>query len=257
MLDATLTQQLDENGFCVVPGALTPDVLEQVRTALDEAVTAMTAAGQSTHVAGLDPNASNVRVNVLPVFDPLFVELLRWPSAREVVHHVLGPDVLVSNFSANIALPGSGSMAVHSDQALVVPEPWTTPWAMNIIWCLDDVRFENGATLYLPGSHRFTSKADGPGRPRSADAPVRSTRRLVHRHGRPAVAHLGGQRRAGRAAPGAVRLLLEGLHPRADHLGGGPAAGARKEALDNDARQLLGLGPMGNARIGGEIVGTR
>ena len=55
-----------------------------------------------------------------------------------------------STFTANIARPGSGSMFVHSDQSLVAPEPWLQPWSVNIIWCLTDVTFENGATLYIP-----------------------------------------------------------------------------------------------------------
>jgi ectoine hydroxylase-related dioxygenase (phytanoyl-CoA dioxygenase family) len=53
-------------------------------------------------------------------------------------------------------------MALHSDQSLVVPEPWLQPWAVNIIWCLTDVTFENGATLYIPGSHLWRTRADVP-----------------------------------------------------------------------------------------------
>jgi ectoine hydroxylase-related dioxygenase (phytanoyl-CoA dioxygenase family) len=53
-------------------------------------------------------------------------------------------------------------MALHSDQSLVVPEPWVQPWAVNIIWCLTDVTFENGATLFIPGSHRWTTRAEVP-----------------------------------------------------------------------------------------------
>ena len=74
----------------------------------------------------------------------------------------IGKHFIISNFTANIALPGSGPMNLHADQALLVPPPWTQPWAMNIIWCLDDVHEGNGATRYLPGSHRFTTADDVP-----------------------------------------------------------------------------------------------
>jgi len=69
---------------------------------------------------------------------------------------------MISNFTANIALPGSESMVLHSDQSLVAPPPWQAPWSMNIIWCLDDLFAANGATRYLPGSHHFQQFADVP-----------------------------------------------------------------------------------------------
>src|SRR6185312_14222598 len=80
------------------------------------------------------------------------------------VSHVLSPDTgfLISNFTANIALPGSQSMQPHSDQSIVVPEPWLQPWSINIIWCLNDVRAANGATLYLPMSHQIAWAKDAP-----------------------------------------------------------------------------------------------
>lgn len=33
---------------------------------------------------------------------------------------------------------------------------------MNVIWCLSDVTKENGATLYIPGSNKWTSRQDIP-----------------------------------------------------------------------------------------------
>jgi fumagillin biosynthesis dioxygenase len=110
----------------------------------------------------LDPNPSNVRVFDLVDLDPLFGDLLQHPVADAVASRFLGDDYIVSNFTANIARPGSASMFVHSDQSLVAPEPWLQPWALNIIWCLSDIRRENGATLYVPGSHTFCTRDDLP-----------------------------------------------------------------------------------------------
>lgn len=47
---------------------------------------------------------------------------------------VLGDGMIVSSFTANIARPGSESMALHSDQSLVFPDPWKDVWALNVIW---------------------------------------------------------------------------------------------------------------------------
>jgi hypothetical protein len=155
-------RQLREEGFCIFPNALSKDELDRARAGLDKGIEITKLQLGSTHIRTLDPNDANIRVNNLPAVDPVFIELLTRDDALSAVHEVLGEHVLVSNFTANIALPGSGSMKLHSDQALVVPSPWPHPWAINIIWCLDDVHEANGATRYLPGSHRFQSLDEVP-----------------------------------------------------------------------------------------------
>jgi fumagillin biosynthesis dioxygenase len=162
MHDSIIDHTIAEHGFCVIPGVLNRDQLASVRSALDAAIglTAQEEAGTFNPL--LDPNASSIRVNNLPDFDPLFVDLLRHPRALPIIRRLLGPDAYVSNFTANIALPGAGSMRIHSDQALVMPGPWVECFAMNIIWCLDDIHPQNGATRYIPNSHRFRTVSDLP-----------------------------------------------------------------------------------------------
>jgi len=155
-------QQLAEDGFCIVPEVLSETEAGEALEALHEAAKAMRAQGHDTYMPVLDPNASNVRVFFLLALNPLFRDLIRHPIATEIVEGLLGPDFLISNFTANIALPGSRSMALHSDQAIVVPGPWLHPWAINIIWCLTDCYQRNGATMFIPGSHRWTSRDDVP-----------------------------------------------------------------------------------------------
>lgn len=159
---ALARRQLAEDGWCVVPDVLdraaTRDALER----LHAAAAASERQGVSTFMPILDPNRSNVRVFYLLEHDALFRELILHPVARDLVASLLGENFLISNFTANIALPGSQSMALHSDQALVSPEPWLAPWSINIIWCLADVHFENGATLFVPGSQHWQRHADVP-----------------------------------------------------------------------------------------------
>lgn len=156
-----MDRQFREHGFCIFPEVLSKDDLNRARHALDRGVERTRAAG-STHIATLDPNAANIRVNNLPAIDPVFIELLMRDDALEAVEALLGQHFLISNFSANIALPGSNSMRLHSDQSLVIPPPWPNIFAMNVIWCLDDVHEANGATLYLPGSHHYRTPDEVP-----------------------------------------------------------------------------------------------
>lgn len=165
---ASAKQQLREDGWCVVPDLLDADRAHEALDRLWAAAEEVRRRGVPTFMPVLDPNASNVRVFYLLALDALFRDLIQHPDAIALVRSLLGDNFLISNFTANIARPGSASMALHSDQSLVVPEPWVQPWAMNIIWCLTDVTFENGATLFVPGSHLWRTRADVP-----KDAPRR------------------------------------------------------------------------------------
>jgi fumagillin biosynthesis dioxygenase len=155
-------RQLKDDGWCVVPDVLEASQAARAMDRLWAAEAESRRRGVETFMPILDPNPSNVRVFYLMELDALFRELIQHPVAVEMVRSLLGETFLISNFTANIARPGSKSMALHSDQSLVMPEPWVHPWAMNIIWCLTDVTFENGATLYIPGSHRWSTRADVP-----------------------------------------------------------------------------------------------
>lgn len=155
-------RQLAADGWCVVPGVLDPSETAIALERLHDAAQSSERNGVPTFMPILDPNASNVRVFYLIEHDALFRDLVIHPLAASLVASLLGDNFLISNFTANIALPGSQSMALHSDQALVAPEPWLAAWSINIIWCLTDVRFENGATLFIPGSQHWQSHADVP-----------------------------------------------------------------------------------------------
>jgi ectoine hydroxylase-related dioxygenase (phytanoyl-CoA dioxygenase family) len=154
--------QLRSEGWCVVPDVLDAERAAAALDRLWRAEAESRRRGVATFMPILDPNPSNVRVFYLMALDAIFRELIEHPVAVEMVEALLGRNFLISNFTANIARPGSKSMALHSDQSLVVPEPWVQPWAMNIIWCLTDVTFENGATLFIPGSQDWRTRAEVP-----------------------------------------------------------------------------------------------
>ncbi|CAN7544005.1 phytanoyl-CoA dioxygenase family protein [Phenylobacterium sp. LjRoot219] len=248
-----LRQQLKDEGFCVVPDVLSRDELMRARAGLDRAVELTRQAMGAAHDGRLDPNAANIRAYNLPAADPVFIDLLKHETALEAVEEVLGPHALVSNFTANIALPGSGSMKLHSDQALVVPPPWQHSWAMNVIWCLDDVHAANGATRYLPGSHRYRDfdevPPDAMERTRAFEAPAGSfiamEGRLWHTSGQNVTAN---ERR---------RMLFayyssDFIRQQANWTASLPAE--VQDGMDAETRALFGLGPMGNVRIGGALT---
>lgn len=126
---------LKENGWVRISSVLSREEVAHTLDRLWKAKAAVEAEGEQTHLDFLDPNPSNVRVFYLMAMDKIFRDLITHPRAIEMVKSVLGENFLISNFTANIARPGSKSMALHSDQSLVFPDPWHDVWALNVIWC--------------------------------------------------------------------------------------------------------------------------
>lgn len=247
---------LAQDGFYVVPNLISGDLLARVRDALNNTVERMHALSISTYSETLDPNDANIRVYHLPEWDRVFIELLRHPVAKALVEASIGPQTIVSNFTANIALPGSGSMNVHSDQALVVPPPWLEPWAMNVIWCLDDVHEANGATRYVPGSQNYTRFEDVPDdlveRSVAFSAPAGS---IIAMDGR--VWHTSGANvtQSERRAMMFAYYTRDFIRPQVNWAA--VLSPETQASLDDEEREMFGLGPMGNIRIGGGLTRLR
>lgn len=151
-----------EHGWVAIPEVLTK---EQTKTLVDRLWRAREESeknGDKTYLDWLDPNEFNVRIFYLMALDPIFIELVQHPIAIQMVKAILGGNFQLSNFTANISLPGSKSMGLHSDTSLQCPDPWIDTWGCNTMWALSELYGEGGATLYIPNSHHWKTKADIP-----------------------------------------------------------------------------------------------
>jgi ectoine hydroxylase-related dioxygenase (phytanoyl-CoA dioxygenase family) len=158
-VDPVHRRGLADEGFCIVEDVLDSAAVRDVRERLLRAAQESRRRGLRTRWPELDPNDANERVFNLLDLDEVFRDLIVHPLALAWVRALLGDAFRISNFTANIAHPGSGAMFLHSDLSLVAPEPWTEAGSVNVIWCLDALRAESGATRYLPRSHRFAHRA--------------------------------------------------------------------------------------------------
>jgi fumagillin biosynthesis dioxygenase len=252
-VESRLSSHLTEHGYCVVPGVLESQRVADVRARLVTAARESERRGAATYIPALDPNDRNVRVFNLIELDPAFRELIVHPTALTWVRRLLGDGFLISNFTANIALPGSRSMALHSDQALVVPEPWLAPWSLNVIWCLDDVYERNGATRFLPGSHRVSRFADLPADPAAATVPFEAPAgSIIVMDGR--LWHTSGAN----VSETAERALLfayysaDFLRPQVNW--NALLSPTTQRGLSDEMREWLGLGPAANVRVAGTVL---
>ncbi|GJM38315.1 MAG: hypothetical protein DHS20C19_16820 [Acidimicrobiales bacterium] len=193
--DRAVIDRFWSDGWAVIPDVLSDAQVEEARRALVDAAAASEQQGMPVRLEALDPGGRNIRVYDLVAHARIFADLAAHPTVLAAVESLLGPDIILSNFTANTALPGSGSMNPHCDQSTIMPEPWPETFAMNAIWCLHDTDEANGATRYLPGSHEFTSFAEVPADPRdgmqSFEAPAGS---VILMHGR--LWHTSGENRS-------------------------------------------------------------
>jgi ectoine hydroxylase-related dioxygenase (phytanoyl-CoA dioxygenase family) len=151
---AAVGRQLDEVGYCVIPEVLTAGQLDAVRHALDRVLAEDEAAGTSLRYG---PNLTNQRVWALLNRAEEFVPLAMHPVVLNVVRRLLGfEDILLSTLTANITRPGGdhGIGRLHTDQGYL-PAPWPCMVACNAAFFLDDYTEENGATIFVPGTHKL------------------------------------------------------------------------------------------------------
>jgi len=149
-------RDLAEHGICFVSGVLSDQQLEDAHLELYRAARHDAERGTRQNGFALDYGEGNHRVwNVLSR-DPVFVELAEHPAALRLVRATIGWPALLGNLSANIATPGARGGVLHADQ-IFVPQPWPPhePQGVNVAWCLDDFTETNGATRFVPGSHRL------------------------------------------------------------------------------------------------------
>lgn len=162
MLNSAECQQLDRDGYLVLPNIVSARQLQSMRAKLDALleVTPQDHAG-TLIVGGL-------------LEDSLFDAA--WSHARVLaaVRHLLGEEHRLLGVSLRGLRPGHGQQALHADwggQGL--PGVW---YACHAICALVDFTERNGATRVVPGSHRNPHFLQGRFDPRK---PHRDQRQLV------------------------------------------------------------------------------
>jgi ectoine hydroxylase-related dioxygenase (phytanoyl-CoA dioxygenase family) len=154
-----IRRKFDETGYVTVPDVLAPEELESVRRALDRALAENEAAGEPLRYG---PNQSNRRVWALINRGEEFIRLALNPTALAIVREMLGyQEVQLSGLSANITAPGGDREIgrLHTDQDFL-PQGFPYRAVCNVTFLLDDYTDENGATIFVPGSHERSERPD-------------------------------------------------------------------------------------------------
>ena len=146
-------QHLDEQGFVLLREAIPPDLLRELRARIHEILE------EEGERAGsefrTEPNAH--RLANLVDKGEVFRRAIVLPPVLEGVRHVLGPHIKLSSLNARSADPHSrDGQPLHVDMAAIPDERGY--WVCNSVWVLDDFTADNGATRFIPGSHRWGTR---------------------------------------------------------------------------------------------------
>jgi ectoine hydroxylase-related dioxygenase (phytanoyl-CoA dioxygenase family) len=145
-------QELQEQGYTIVPQMIDPAWLEELRAAVAER---MEIEGASAG-AEFRKEANSQRLANLVDKGETFRRVVSHPELLAAAELVLGPDWKLSSLNYRAAEPHSDSaQPLHCDMGLL---PDAQGYAVfNSVWMLDDFTPENGPTRAVPGSHRSGS----------------------------------------------------------------------------------------------------
>jgi hypothetical protein len=150
-LDAHL-EAIREDGYTVLEGAIAPDLREALRTRVREIETETVTQLEPGH----DDESSFLRTAGLLRLDPLFWRVPADEEVLQVVEGVLGPDFLLSTFSAIDVQPKRPNrQPLHPDDALIpLGRPREKAIGCTCMWVITDFNAYTGGTRLLPGSQR-------------------------------------------------------------------------------------------------------
>ncbi len=147
-------QHLETQGYVLLPGLLSPEMVAQVIDRL-EALWAEegAAAGQENYNA-LEKDVR--RLANLANKGEIFHQLFAHPLVLAAAETVMGPDVRLSMLNAREVPPhyGGQRQAFHSDTDNAGKPDAQGFYSCTTVWMLDPFTAENGATRLVPGTHR-------------------------------------------------------------------------------------------------------
>ena len=181
-------RDITEFGYCIIRDAISPERAAEVRQRLSDQAQAERERGLKRLSQVQDDKGINQWVSTLINKGTVFQDLLLHPRIVPVVEHLLGPEPLLSDFSAHAVHSGSSGLPLHIDQWWMpqprrpgedyvrvgatnrldiapgdpapTDQPINPPCVVNVFWMISDFSEANGATRIVPRSHLSGAQPD-------------------------------------------------------------------------------------------------
>jgi hypothetical protein len=175
-MTADQIEQLQSEGVLLLPGVLQAQWLDELRAAVARL---LEAEGENAGSEFRKEEHAQRLANLVDK-DEVFRRVICHPELLRGIEAVLGSDFKLGSLNFRGADPHSDSgQPLHCDMGMLPDDAGNS--VCNSIWLLDDFTEENGATRYVPGSHRWGKlPQDAVGDPR---APYPGERLVLGRAG--------------------------------------------------------------------------
>ena len=139
--------EIDEQGYVMVPDWIRPERVERLAKDLRREVNPIREL--------LGPDKTMVRAHNLLGKTRCVDDLVCDPRLLALAQGVLGYKIQVSVVVMFDLLPGAKAQGLHQDDGLwPLPRPHP-PFVVNVVIAVDDFTKKNGATVLVPGSHKW------------------------------------------------------------------------------------------------------
>lgn len=143
--------QIEQNGFCIIPGLLSADTIQSLNDDLAPAFE------KSPMGNGHFYGYRTQRFGSLLRRSPRAAELVLQPLILELARTILEPacERIQLNVAQAIAIhPGEIEQFPHCDHDMWAVAKGGQEFLLNVMWPLTDFTAENGATRIYPGTHK-------------------------------------------------------------------------------------------------------
>ena len=141
---------LQEQGYLILPGLIDPDFLDELRHVTDQLV----AAEGENAGSEFKQEPGCIRLANLVDKGRVFQRVVSHPRVLEAMAAILGDRFKLSSLNYRSTNPHSTeAQPLHSDTGAIADERGY--WVANSVWLLDDFTSVNGATRFVPGTHKL------------------------------------------------------------------------------------------------------